>query len=324
MKALRNMLLIVTAAMLIVAASPAVAQDWAGSGRVKGVVTDQDGKPVAGATVIYRMLKDPESGPPDMVTNKKGKFSMLGLKGGTWTVRVEAEGYYPWTSPTPVEVFSTGISPTVEAELEPLPKEALVAEGRAKANEFLKAGDSLMEAGDAAGARAKYERALDVVDESDYPVIYTAIANTYLAEGNLESAEATADQALAVDQEWVEALKVKCAIAAAEGRLDEAEALLAEIPEDEVMHQNTLVNLGLAHFNQGEMDAAMGYFDRTLRDHPEFGQVYYFRGLANLNLNQADAARADFERFLELEPDSPQAAEAQEYIGYLTQEGGGS
>jgi hypothetical protein len=323
MKALRKMLLIATATALVATAGPAWAQDWAGSGRVKGVVTDTDGKPVAGAQVIYRMLNDPESGPPPMVTNKKGKFSMLGLKGGSWTVRVEAEGYYPWITPAPVEIFSTGVSPAVEAVLEALPQEVLVAKGREEANQFLKTGDELMDAGDAAAARAQYEQAIDVVAEVDYPVIYSAIANTYLSEGNLEAAEAKADEALAIDEDWVAALKVKCAIAAAEGRLEDAEALLGRIPNDEVINPNTLVNLGLAHFNRGEMEQAVVYFDRTTRDHPDFGQVYYFRGLTHLNLSQTDAARADFQRFLELEPDSPQAAEATEYLGYLAQQGGG-
>ena len=321
MMALRNVLMFVAA--LVLAAGPALAQDWSGSGRVKGTVTDQDGKPVAGAQVIYRLLNDRESGPPNMVTNKKGKFSMLGLKGGLWIVRVEAEGYWPWTSPAPVEVFSSGISEPVEVVLQALPKEELVARGRTQANTFLKAGDEKLNGGDPAGARAEYEQALEFLDESDFPVIYTAIANAYMAEGDLTSAEASVDQALAADENWIEALKIKCSIAAAEGRLDDAESLLAKIPDDAVLHQNTTINIALAHFNEGEMEEARSYLDRTIRDYPDIGQVYYFRGLANLNLNDAAAAKADFERFLELDPESPQAPEAQEYLGYLSEAGGG-
>lgn len=323
MMVLRRTLLVFAAVAMVLAGTPALAQDWAGSGRVKGTVVDTDGNPVADAQVIYRLLADPESGPPPMTTNKKGKFSMLGLKGGTWVVRVEADGYIPWSSPEPVEVFSTGVSPIVEAVLEALPKEVLVARGRAEANAFLKAGDELLKGGDAPGAREQYSLSLELLDEVDFPVVYTAIANTYLEEGDLRAAEAEADRALAIDEGWVEAIKVKCAIAAAEGRLAEAETLLATIPEDEVVHQNTLVNIGLGHFNNGEMEQAVVFLDRTVRDYPEFGQVYYFRGLVNLNLNNTAAARTDFERFLEMEPDNPQAEAAREYLGYLSQEGGG-
>lgn len=319
--ALRRMLFVVVA--LVLAGGQALAQDWSGSGRVRGTVMDQDGNPIVGAQVHYRMVADRESGPPPMVTDKKGRFSMLGVKGGMWLVGVEADGYQTWMSPAPVEVFSTGVSPPVEVVLEALPMEELVARSRAEANAFLEAGDDLLTNGDAAGARAQYDKALELLEEVDFPVVYTAIANTYLSEGDMKAAEAQADLALAIDDNWVDALKVKCAIAAAEGRLEEAETLLARIPEDEVVHQNTLVNIGLAHFNNGEMEEALVFLDRTIRDHPDFGQVYYFRGLVNLNLNDAAAAKADFERFLELEPDSAQAVEAKEYLGYLTQEGGG-
>ncbi len=323
MMALRRVVLIFIAVVVVLAASPATAQDWSGSGRVKGTVTNTDGDPIAGAQVSYRMLDDRESGPSPMVTNKKGKFSMLGLKGGLWVVQVEAEGYFPWISPEPVSVLSTGISPVVEAVLKPLPKEALVAQGRAAANAYLKAGDDLLNSGDPAGARAEYDRALELLDESDFPVIYVAIANSYMTEGNMTAAEEQADLALAIDENWVEAIKIKCAIAAAEGRLGDAEALLAMIPEDEVVHQNTLINIGLAHFNNGEMEEARSFLDRTIRDYPEIGLVYYFRGLTNLNLNDLETAKADFELFLELEPDSDQAEAAREYLGFLSQEGGG-
>ena len=323
MMALRNVLLMSVVLAVLLASGPAMAQDWAGSGRVRGTVSDEDGQPIKDAQVIYRLLNDRESGPPNMVTNKKGKFSMLGLKGGMWVVRVEAEGYWPWTSEVPIEVFSSGVSDPVDAVLEALPKEELVSRGRAKANTYLKAGDEALNNGDSAGARVQYEMALDLLDESDFPVIYTAMANSYLSDGDLNAAEEKADQALAIDENWVEALEIKCGIAAAEGRVEEAETILAKVPEDAVVHQNTLINIGLAHFNNGEMDQALVFLNRTIRDYPEIGQVYYFRGLAYLNLNDGPAAKADFEQFIELEPESAEVAAAKEYLGYLSQEGGG-
>jgi hypothetical protein len=40
----------------------------------------------------------------------------------------------------------------------------------------------------------------------------------------------------------------------------------------------------------------------------------------NLSLGDGPAAKGDFERFVELEPESPQAAEAKEYLSYLSAE----
>jgi len=322
MRARRSVLCVVFTVVVGFVSVPAMAQDWSGSGRVKGVVTDIDGSPIQGAQVFFLMVVNPDTGPPPFITNKKGKFSFLGIKGGPWWVRVEAEGYYVWKSPQPVDVYSTGVSDPVDAKLEPVPQEELVARARYEANTFLEAGDAKAAEGDFAGARADYETALEELEESDYPVVLSSIAATYMNEGDVDQARATLERSLAVDDSHVPSLKVMCAILAAEGNMEEAEALLAKIPEDEVMHPATLTNLGLAHFNKGEMEQAKSYLDRTLRDHPDVGPAYYYRGLANLNLGDTSAAKSDFETFLELEPESPQAAEAKEYLSYLTEDSG--
>ena len=311
----RSVVLLVLAALT---AAPGAAQDWSGSGRVKGTVTDLDGNPIEGAQVSYRMVIDPETGPPPFITNKKGRYSFLGIKGGPWWIRVDAEGYYVWKSPAPVDVYSSGVSDPVEVEMEKIPQEELVARSRYEANTFLEDGDAKADAGDFAGARADYEKALGQLEEVDYPVVLSSIAATYMNEGNIDEAKATLERALAIDPTHVSSLKMMCAIEAAQGNLEEAEALLAKIPEDEVLHPTTLMNMGLANFNEGNMDIAKVYMDRTIRDHPEVGTAYYYRGLIDLNLGDTDAAKADFEKFLELEPESPQAAEAKEYLSYLT------
>ncbi len=311
----RSVVLLVLAALIAV---PGAAQDWTGSGRVKGTVTDLDGQPIAGAQVFYLMVSDPDTGPPPFITNKKGRFSYLGIKGGPWWVRVDAEGYYTWKSPQPVDVYSTGVSDPVEVELEKIPQEELVARSRYEASTFLEDGDAKADEGDFAGARADYEKALKQLNETDYPVVLSSIAATYMNENNIDQAKATLERALAVDPTHVQSLKMMCAIEAAEGNLEGAEALLSKIPEDEVLHPTTLMNMGLANFNAGNMEEAKAYMDRTIRDYPNTGTPYYYRGLIELNLGDSAAAKSDFETFLELEPESPQAADATEYLSYLT------
>jgi len=311
----RSVVLLVLAALTAV---PGAAQDWSGSGRVKGTVTDLDGQPIEGAQVFYRMVIDTETGPPAFITDKKGRFSKLGIKGGPWWVRVEAEGYYIWKSPQPVDVYTSGVSEPVEVEMEKIPQEELVARSRYEANTFLENGDAKADEGDFAGARAEYEKALGQLEESDHPVVLSSIAVTYLNEGNIDQAKATLERSLALDPSYVPSLKSMCAIVAAEGNLEQAEELLAQIPDDEVMHPTTLMNMGLANFNLGNMEEAKVYMDRAIRDYPDVGTAYYYRGLIDLNLGDTAAAKSDFEKYLELEPDSPQAAEAKEYLSYLT------
>jgi tetratricopeptide (TPR) repeat protein len=290
------------------------AQAWSGAGRAKGVVTDHEGNPVEDAKVELVMILDRDTGPPALTTDKKGKFSKLGLKGGTWWVRVNADGFKLWSGP--YEIFSHSAPETLKVELEPLAEEVLRAQKQFKAQDRLDAAKELAAQGDLEGARAEYYAAIDELDQQDHPVVLAVLASTYMGEGDMAKAREILEQSLAINPEHVASLKTLAAIDAAEGNLEGAEALLAKIPADEVIHANTTMNLGMAYYNKGEMEQAKKFLDRTVRDHPEVAMAYYFRGLINLSL-EPDDAKVDFKKFIELAPDLPQAAEAKEYLTYL-------
>ena len=80
------------AALAFVLASVGVAQDWKGRGRVDGVVKDDKGAPVAGATVKLRWGKSGHGG-PDTKTDAKGRWAVGGIAGGPWDVDFEAPGF---------------------------------------------------------------------------------------------------------------------------------------------------------------------------------------------------------------------------------------
>jgi Tfp pilus assembly protein PilF len=313
---------IVAGLLLIGFAADVAAQDWSGSGRVKGTVRDADGNPVAGAKVFYRMLEDREAGPPPFTTNKKGSYSFLGLKGGTWIVRVEADGFRPWTSPEPVEVYSTGVSEAVGVNLERVPAEELAAIARYNANENLKAGDALVAKGDFAGARAEYQKALATVQDGDKPVVLAAIGATFVNEGDIDAAKQTYEQSLALDPNHIESLKGMCNIVAYQGDMKLADELYARIPADEPIHPNVLITMAMGHFNQGDAETAKALLDRAIRDSPDNALSHYYRGLTELSLGDNDAARADLQKSLELDPNHAEAANAREFINQLGGEPG--
>ena len=100
-------------------------------------------------------------------------------------------------------------------------------------------------------------------------------------------------------------------------REDEAEAVMATLPEDAKVNADTLLNLGIDSYNGGELDEARSYFDRAAAENPDNATAYYYRGLINLNQSQNDAAIADFHKLLELAPEHPQAEEVREFLKYL-------
>ena len=73
-------------------AGSAIAQ----TGRVGGIVKDEPGQPIKGATVT---AENPNASPSSFTatTDDKGRFSIIGLKTGQWTFTAQAPGFAPET-----------------------------------------------------------------------------------------------------------------------------------------------------------------------------------------------------------------------------------
>src|SRR5471030_326297 len=86
-------------AALLVAATASVAA--AQTGRVGGVVKDDAGNPIKGATIT---AENPAASPSSFTatTDDKGRFSIIGLKSGTWTFAAQAPGFAPESGKMPV------------------------------------------------------------------------------------------------------------------------------------------------------------------------------------------------------------------------------
>src|SRR6059036_2714937 len=77
-------------ALWVTLAAVALGQGWhQGKGRLEGTVTGPKGEPIAGATVAMRL----DGQGPDLKTDKKGHWAILGINGGSWELDVSAPGY---------------------------------------------------------------------------------------------------------------------------------------------------------------------------------------------------------------------------------------
>ena len=59
-------------------------------GRVTGVIKDTEGHAIKGATVV---AESPNYSTTTVTSDAKGRYSFLGLRGGTWTFTVNAPGF---------------------------------------------------------------------------------------------------------------------------------------------------------------------------------------------------------------------------------------
>ncbi len=307
---------VATPLLLLLLTAPAVhAQDWTGKGRLQGTVKNKEGEPLAGATVTLHPSDSPEKGPAPFMTDKKGRWSYLGLIGGNWQVIIEAEGYV--AADAVVTVNEYGANPKVQIDLRPIPKEQKASDLRQQIEGWLAEANRLQADGQPAAARAEYERALAQLPEEHHPPILRSIARTHFDEGHNDQAIAMLEKILAEHPEEVDSLQLIIHLLLAESRNEEAQTYIARLPEDTKLDATATLNMGIKLFNDGDMDGAFEHFDKAIRDFPDRADAYYYRGLVYMNRGETQPASADFHKLLEIAADYPKADEVQQFLEYL-------
>src|SRR3954447_16851962 len=91
-------------AAIVVSAIAATAS--AQTGRVGGLVKDEAGQPIKGATIT---AENPSASPSSFTatTDDKGRFSVIGLRGGMWTFSAQAPGFAAETGKMNVGTIGT-------------------------------------------------------------------------------------------------------------------------------------------------------------------------------------------------------------------------
>lgn len=347
MRAYRAMLLPLALALF---AAPVLAQAWAGRARLQGKITAPDGKPVEGAQVILRQgvvdnidPANPGPGPEPLMTDKKGRWSILGLASGEWTVLIVKDGYL--TSQGTAKASEFGVAQPINVTLKEIPKEVIEqaqkeaeqssAAGQARA--ALERGNQLLGESRAGGgndklkeARAAYLEGLAKLDETQTtdPTAQKAIADTRLSVlttvagidaelGQTDQALASIDKVLAQKPDDPQVLQLAIDLLVRAGRDADAQKYIARLPAGTKVDPNAYLNMGIKAFNEGNMDKAFESFDRTVKENPEVADGYYYRGLVWMNRGKKAEAKADLEKFLQLAPDHRYAADAKEFLKSL-------
>jgi tetratricopeptide (TPR) repeat protein len=322
------------AAILLCSSLPLLAQDWRGRGRLQGMVTDQDGHPIEGATITLRHGNDPVKaeapGPAPLKTDTKGRWSMLGLAHGTWGVLIEKQGYIPSEGRANVE--EEGLVPPLNISLKPIPKEqAQQEQAPSKGSQALAAiteGNAALQQDKVVEAREAYEKALALLDPPNQVPVLRAIASTYYRESaqaktkqdkarKVEQSIATLKQALAIKPDDADSLQLIVNLLVGAGREAEAQAYMAKLPQGAKVDADTLINVGIKYYNEKQLDKALEQFNRVVTENPELSEAYYYRGLVYLNKNKVPEAKADFQKLLAIDPKSKYANEAREYLKAL-------
>lgn len=214
---------------------PAAAQDWGGEGRAHGVVLDDDGRPVAGATVTLHPQDEPTEGPAPATTGADGKWSELRLGGGVWTITIEAKGFLPARgfvrvdeeeTPAPLEVRLQSIDVVTPAFWEGSPLTLKV---------WVEKGDALLAQGRPADAREEYRKAVQApggLSDADRAQVLEQIARTHFLEGDGAKAERALEASLVLAPGSDRTRQLLTTLAGQAGRGDEARRFLARLAKD--------------------------------------------------------------------------------------------
>lgn len=304
---------------LALLALPALAQDWSGKGRLNGTVTDEAGKPLEGATIHLRHADIPDQGPADLKSDKKGRWSYLGLLGGSWAVKVSVDGYIPSEGIVKVNEFQPNPQVVLKLRKPSAEDVAKIEDPRLKeAQAAIDRGDALLGKKDAPGARAEYEKALPLLEGPNRLIILKRIATCQMVEGNDAVAVDTLKTVLAEAPTDPDALRLIIDRLIVLKRDAEAAEYMARMPQGgSGLDPNTLLNMGINLYNDNKLVEAVEKFEQVVALRADWADGYYYRGLANLAQGKTAEAKVDFEKVLALDPNHQYAGDCREFLKSL-------
>ena len=299
-------------AMALVMALPAAAQ----TGRIGGTVKDTNGQPIKGATIV---AENPASAPASFTatTDDRGRYSMIGLKAGTWKVTASAPGFQPSAGNVPIKTIGAPMPP-VDFTLAPGasgPAGALAGVNTKELQGELAKADAMLAAKDYAGAIGIYEGMLAKVP---------ALTALHLQIGGLYRNQKEYDKAIEsykkVPEGDANSDKAKIEIGMTQlekNDLAGAEATLLSVAQSTSANKEVFYNLGEVKFAKGETDEAVKYYQRASDIDPNWGKPLFKLGLAKLQKADTAGTLEIMNKLIQVDPNSAEAAQAKALIEQL-------
>ena len=294
-----------------------VAPAWAQIGRLAGTVTNENGDLMPGVTVT---AENPDARALEQQTDDKGRFSMIGLSSGQWTVTAETEGYHPDSATLQLR---QGRNPPVNFMLV-----------RVRTRLELVLGEAAFEGLDPAQLEADLNAANDHFFAQQYSEALEAyqtlltllpdLANLYLQIGHSYRELGQYDEAIAAYEALLEKDPGNPGARAAIGRtnleagdLEAARATLGETASGLDASREDLYNMGELAFTKGDTEEAAGWYEKAHMKDPAWGKPLFKLALVALNTGDMEAAVSFFEQVVDAEPDSEEAAQASGFLQQL-------
>lgn len=288
------------------------------TGRVGGQVKDEQGNPIKGATV---QAENPNASPSTFTatTDDKGRFSIIGLRAGGWTVTAQAPGFAPESGKLDVKTIGTP-NPPITFTLKkggggPGALGGLTGQAAKDLQADLQAADQLYNSQQWDAAIEKYKGIL--AKAPSLSVINLQIAAAYRNKKDYTNAIAAYNEVLKTDPNNDKA-KIGIGMTNLEkGDLNAADETLTSAAQSMGASKEVFYNLGEVKFAKGQTDEAAKWYQKAADMDANWGKPIFKLGLVALNKGDKDGAQKMFEKVVAADPMSPEAAQAKAVIEQL-------
>jgi Flp pilus assembly protein TadD len=304
----------VLAALLVAAlAGTAAAQ----TGRVGGVVKDEAGNPIKGATVT---AENPNASPSSFTatTDDKGRFSIIGLKSGQWSFAAQAPGFGPEAGKLNVSTIGAPNPPlqfTMKKGGAAGPTSALGSAAAKDLQADLQAADLLFNSGKYDESIAAYRQIM--AKAPALSVINLQIAAAYRNKKEYDNAIAAYNDLLKVDPNSDKAIVGIGMTNLEKGDLKAADDTLTRAAQGPKPTREVFYNLGEVKFAKGQTDEAAVWYQKAVDLDPTWGKPIFKLALVQLNKGDKDATIKMLEKVISADPTSQEAAQAKTVIEQL-------
>jgi Tfp pilus assembly protein PilF len=307
----QNVRRVAFAMVLIGLAGPAAAQ----VGRVGGVVRDDGGDPIKGATVT---AANTDIGPTTFTatTDNQGRFSIIGLRAGNWKFIAQAPGHTTEAGQLAVRFGSPNPPLTFTLRRNgPSPDAPLGSISARDLQTALAGADALYNQQRWDDAIAAYQALMSRTPSLS--VINLQIGAANRAKKDYDAAIAAYSALLAVDPQNQKA-HVGIALANLErGNVDAAEAGLLKAAGEPGAGRDVYYHVGEVKLTKGEADQAAEWFEKAAAADGSWGKPVYKLGVIAMEKGDTNAAAAMMTRVLDVDPVSPEAALARAALNQL-------